>query len=517
MKTLILYALNEINDNFIFFCKNGHIEDNNVFFLFISNHNLTLLSSNSNHNVLHYPSKYHLEKWYYGLCHNENYSKYEYFFFINEKMRGPLGFNWLNKFINKLNNNTKLIYSDSIDSDAFILDRDGINILINNNVFSTNSDNFLQLANNCILANNYSIESVFTDNNNSDNKNFNKKDNIFYKTSFNTDISESFTLSRKNDYNLDFIYHVRYGISINMSSDVTDKFKDYFYNNNFINNGICFNDIFGDPYSGKRKSIFIIKYDNTKLKINEKDNNKIFIFTNKSFKEKYSDILFYYICHDDKSYEIIKKYENYEYVKIIMVRSTKYFESMIFKYMYENINEWIDKKYVGILTYSCENKINKSFDEIYADVLNLITNNYDIITLYSGGYTMYPRSFVYHPKLEEIFDHIFERYSNIKIDYSEVYEFFCNYWISKVNWMIEYIIFFHKIISILEDKSDFYLQDLINSDSNYKGNLLYSNKERLIKIYGYPYYGYHCFITERLPYLFFHINKVTSHRLYFYI
>jgi len=509
MKTLILYSLNEINDNFVFFCKNGYIEDNNVFFLFISDCDLILLSSNDNNHVLHYPSECHLEKWKHGLFHKVNYSIYDYFFFLNEKVRGPLGYDWLNKFINKLNNTTKLIYSDN---DAFIVDREGINILINNDIFSTKSDSLLQLASKCILDNNYSIESVFTDNNNPD-KDFNKKNNVFYKTTFNTDIMESFTLSRKNYYDLNFIKNVKYGISINKSVDVTDKLKDYFYNNNFINDKIYFKDIFGNPYPRKIKSIFIIKNDDSNLIIKEKENEKIFIFTNKSFQEKNSDILFYYICHDDKSYQIIQNYENYEYVKVIMIKSTKYFESIIFKYMYENINEWINKEYVGILTYSCVKKINKSFDEIYTNVLQSIRNNYSVMSLFNGGYTMYKHTFVCHPKLKEIFDIIFKKI-NIEIDYSKVFEFFCNYWVSKSYLMMEYIIFFHNILSILEDKNDSYLQTLINSDSSYHGSLLYSNKKKLIEICGYPYYSHHCFITERLPCFFFHINKIEVHKLY---
>ena len=216
------------------------------------------------------------------------------------------------------------------------------------------------------------------------------------------------------------------------------------------------------------------------------------------------DIIIYIIYHNDASYELIKQYEKYPYVKLIHIETTKFFESIIFRYLANHKNEWISKKYVGLLTYAFGRKINMTLDTLYTNLVKLLNNDYDLITLFQGGGKYYdkPLTYNFHPNNQKIFDYVLPKVGfKTPIRYDLVHGFYCNYWITKSVWMEKYIDFALTVMDILSDAKDIYLQKLVNGSARYRaGNL---TQAQLIKMFNLPHYPNHPFIMERLPSLFF--------------
>ena len=60
-----------------------------------------------------------------------------------------------------------------------------------------------------------------------------------------------------------------------------------------------------------------------------------------------SDKLIYVIYHDDESLKTASIFLKYKWARLIKIESTKYFEGIIFIYLDNNRDEWINKKFVG--------------------------------------------------------------------------------------------------------------------------------------------------------------------------
>lgn len=219
------------------------------------------------------------------------------------------------------------------------------------------------------------------------------------------------------------------------------------------------------------------------------------------------NILIYVLYHNDESYRMIGKYKNYPYLQLTYIETTKYFDNIIFKYLLENKEQWISKDYVGILAYSCENKLSMKIDDIYENIINILYyhNGCDLITFYNNGYL----SNGFHGKIEQILDYVLSEFGfEYPVNYNIIPAFYSNYWITRPIWMEKYIDFALRIIDKLDDISDLYLQTLINSDGDYftkQGPPLSS--EKLMQLIGFPYYPHNPFIIERIPSLFFWRNN----------
>ena len=248
-----------------------------------------------------------------------------------------------------------------------------------------------------------------------------------------------------------------------------------------------------------------------KIIINENDCNLASDLYLLKIDKKNINILIYLIYHDENSYKMIEKYKNYKYVKLFYNESTKYFESNIFKYLNENKQEWMDKDYVGMLTYSFEAKINASLDIIYKKLIHkLAAKNYDLVTLLRYLSRL---SGSLHGKIREIFDYTLPMFGfSSPIDYSAIRIFFCNYWLTKPVWMVMYLEFVLKYIDVLENTNDKYLQEMLYSNANYREGQL--SKPKLQQIMGVPYYTNHCFVLERLPGVFFWKHSIIPNILW---
>lgn len=338
-----------------------------------------------------------------------------------------------------------------------------------------------------------------------------------------------FNKSRELNYNKYDTIKILYGLSENESINVTDIIVQYLDNNKILNTTTNINKILGDPFLGKFKKLFIYmnNSENPNIIIEESKShllsnlilfgniNKIMVsnsINNNISLHSIPNVLIYLIYHDDKSYNMIEKYKDYPYIKLFYNESTKYFESNIFNYLNQNRQEWTGKDYIGIITYSFENKMKMDLDNIYNNIINNIYNNYDLIILFDAKINLYQS---FHGKLCEIFNYTLHKFGfKMPFDYRKVPMFFCNYFITKTEWMAKYVNFAIKYMEKLNDKNDNFLQILLNSDIGYTVQLgaKLSEKE-LLQLTEFPYYTHHSFLMERLPCLYFwkkHFVRITN-------
>lgn len=163
---LILYSFyenkNSIN-NLKFFIKNGVINNNDIFYIFIVNGKSSIMfPQNNNIKVLYRDNSGHdFAAWSYGL-QNINYENYNYFIFLNDTVIGPYlpryvdkDNKWYVMFCNKLNDEYKLLgltinyfpwntnkYNEHVQSMMFCTDLLGLNLLINNKILCDSLDNY---------------------------------------------------------------------------------------------------------------------------------------------------------------------------------------------------------------------------------------------------------------------------------------------------------------------------------------------------------------------------------------
>jgi hypothetical protein len=216
-----------------------------------------------------------------------------------------------------------------------------------------------------------------------------------------------------------------------------------------------------------------------------------------------SDILIYILYHNRESFKLASRFLKFKWARLRKIYSTKYFESIIFLYLDTNRDEWINKKFVGILTYNSYNKV-RLFD------INELANkysNYDIIPFNNNFNTpLLISSEYFHPSFINIWEEILLllNYNIVDILSLKIPVFYNNYWMANPKWVLKYIEFYKKVVYIMENNKN--IKYLLYQNSNYKGKLL-EYPGILIKLCGRPYYTFHPFIIERIVCFFFWVNN----------
>lgn len=215
------------------------------------------------------------------------------------------------------------------------------------------------------------------------------------------------------------------------------------------------------------------------------------------------DTLIYILYHNQESFKLATKFIKYKWARLRKIYSTKFFESIIFLYLDQNREEWINKKFVGFLTYNSYKKI-KIFN---IEQISKKYSNYDVITF--NNYHKSPlliTSERAHPNFINIWEKILLLlgYNINDILSLEIPTYYNNYWMAKPEWIDKYIKFYKKVIDIMENNIE--IHDMLYQNSKYSGKLL-QYPQVLIKMCGRPYYTFHPFIIERLVCFFFWFEK----------
>jgi hypothetical protein len=159
VKTLIVYCGHEINENLIFFARNGYIDDPQYDFVFVMNNpDLCLEFRPKKQNVTYIAREntgFDFGGWSHALFMKSTdmllYEKYDYFIFLNSTVRGPFlpvyigqDVKWPELFIRQLDEKVKITGSalawykrrPFISSAFFATDKIGLKIGIDNGIFS---------------------------------------------------------------------------------------------------------------------------------------------------------------------------------------------------------------------------------------------------------------------------------------------------------------------------------------------------------------------------------------------
>lgn len=318
-KTLIIYAGHEINENFIFFCRNGYINDPNFDFVFIFNNpsiNIEFSLDRPNIKIMTRQNiGYDFAGWTYVLFSDDPdnkdkrlYEKYGYFILLNSTVRGPFlptyydqinhGY-WPNLFISKLDNNIKLVgtivafYQSRpfISSSFLVMDKIALDIGIKRGIFHPQFIETSKLAvvikkeialSNIIFEEGYNIKSMLTFYKDIDLKNYkhpevkichlnpkkyysidiNPYEIIFIKTNRNV---EPFVLSKYTEWNINTVNNINkimYGISEKEAVDISVKLKEHIRKKGIIDNKLNLHRFIGrDPFPGNQKQLFFYIQD----------------------------------------------------------------------------------------------------------------------------------------------------------------------------------------------------------------------------------------------------------------
>lgn len=202
----------------------------------------------------------------------------------------------------------------------------------------------------------------------------------------------------------------------------------------------------------------------------------------------------------------------------ILLEQTPYCESNIYEYLSKVSHEWNKEDYVGIVTYSIESKLSTfskkqiSIDwtkirndaiSKHADVVGLFRmvyyKNNEQLSLLNGAVLQHGLDFLnaWNALLKTM------GFKECEILDESIKGFYCNWWLSTPNLLMEYIGFYHACKKMIDNST--YLQSLL------KKNALYTNhsmtKNQLNLLFGADYYMLHPFIFERLPCFYFHQRK----------
>lgn len=327
-KTLIIYCAHTINENLIFFCRNGYIDDAKYDYIFIFNNPCLKLEFSIDKPNIKIMTRenigYDFGGWTHVLFSDDSdnkdrrlYEKYDYFILLNSTVRGPFlpsyynqkehGY-WPELFISKLNNDVKLVgaivafyHSRPFISSAFLVtDRIGLDIGIKNKIFDPEVIEKKKLLivlkkemgfSNAIIEAGYNIKSMLSYYKDINLKNYKHPVTICHlnpKQYYGIDVNpyeiifmksnrkiDPLMFSKYTEWNINKINNIikiTYGISETEAIDISAKMKQYIEKKYMIDTNININRFIRrlpikDPYPGKQKKLYIYILDNGTEKI----------------------------------------------------------------------------------------------------------------------------------------------------------------------------------------------------------------------------------------------------------
>jgi hypothetical protein len=222
---------------------------------------------------------------------------------------------------------------------------------------------------------------------------------------------------------------------------------------------------------------------------------------------KMPSFLIYVICHNEHSLAIAgKTVQNISWAKPVLIRSTKYFESIVYMDMFPfHYNEWKDLDYVGSISYKIAAATQFGFEQLSTLIAVGHAAGYDVIPFVRSNHNLIKTAVVSHPQtfapawyalLEalEFSDTVASNHSaNLKA-------FYRNAFVCRPAEML--LLSTSMSTAIMKVNMNSALSHLFEQDSHYKGE-----KSVSLRIFGKTYYELHPFVFERLPVFFFNMMQ----------
>lgn len=241
-------------------------------------------------------------------------------------------------------------------------------------------------------------------------------------------------------------------------------------------------------------------------------------------------ILLYIVHHDDASGKTAQDYaiklqETQPGVLALPMRvsdTSPFFESQVFDHM--DLSTHARFEWIGVITHSFEKKLGPLPPTIEIEVAKGQEKGADVISLFNLDFSKprvnRPVSFIesiamqHGPFMWMAIHHIFklQGYSERDIMDKNIHGFFSNWWLAKPHVMEKYVKFFKQCKNIVQVHP--LVSSYINEDGYYLG---YGHKqtvdtEKIRKIFNRDYYCLHPFLFERMPAIFFHVEKHVVYR-----
>jgi glycosyltransferase involved in cell wall biosynthesis len=244
------------------------------------------------------------------------------------------------------------------------------------------------------------------------------------------------------------------------------------------------------------------------------DREAIYHYKNHGFYEgreyKYThmcekNIIIYIICHNE---ELLNNafiiYGKYWWAKPILMKYQDYsFENSFWKQLSEMEIDWENCYMIGSLSYSAFKKINLDI------VDTIISNNLYIPNVYyhfmDTNIPIPNFNTEKHPYFNNIWNDVL-----IDLKLLDTTESNCNYWMCKPSLMKHFIDWYINICSKKLIVHPYIFEDALYTGKDYNNSV---NKEKLVEMWGKPYYPHYIFIAERLNKSFF----VSNHKIVFLI
>ena len=215
--------------------------------------------------------------------------------------------------------------------------------------------------------------------------------------------------------------------------------------------------------------------------------------------------IIYILCHNEENLNhSFVIYEKYSWAKPILMKYQDYsFENSFLIQLSEIEKDWEGYDMIGTLSYSAFKKINLDI------VDTIITNNLfepNVYYHFMDSTVSIPNS---NTKKHPYFDVIWKN-ALIDLKLLDVTESNCNYFMCKPIIMKYFINWYVNKCSKTLINYPYIFEDALYTGKDYSNSV---SKEKLIKIWGKPYYPHYIFIAERLNKSFF----VSYHKIVFLI
>lgn len=193
------------------------------------------------------------------------------------------------------------------------------------------------------------------------------------------------------------------------------------------------------------------------------------------------------------------------FVRVQQIPTTQYFENYMFlNLLPDTVEDWESHDYVGIISWKTKQKIR--LPNVTSVVQNANANDADVIAFMMPACREHQHLNGWveqcHPHVKYLWSILCEQLGYTPEQYlsTQIPAFCCNYWMAKPEWLKRYMQHIRKARDILES---------YDTDDGEFQRKLHENSGHTFRVppVGIHYVMYHSFLLERLPCLFFWVNK----------
>jgi hypothetical protein len=215
------------------------------------------------------------------------------------------------------------------------------------------------------------------------------------------------------------------------------------------------------------------------------------------------------LAHDESSAVIASEFSSCrkQWMKLVMIPSTPFFESIIFKEILPNLmSKLLEYDYVIIGTYKGLKYKGQTLSTMFSLLQYAKTYQYDVIPFFRSRYSSMKRAVFHHRRsYRNAWDALLTEMNYSLHDirtYDDIKAFHCNSYIIRPAVLLKLTEFMSRAIQVVLNNNK--VKSLMSANSFYAGNQSVAQK-----IFGTDYYQLYPFIFERLPVFYLYSSHVS--------